>query len=220
LNKTKIKIGVLGGSFDPAHKGHLAISKEAKKRFKLKKVIWAITKKNPFKIESKTSVTDRIKYCKKIITTNSFIKVKFYEKIVKSNKTINLINHLKKDKSIEIYFLMGADNLINFHKWHKSKLISKKCNILVFDRHGYKKNSLKSFSPTNGRGNYILFKNHKIIDFDTMETNLKGVFAAGDIVRGASLVVWAIKDGRDVAESIDKLLKSKRKQDLKVAWTN
>ena len=55
------------------------------------------------------------------------------------------------------------------------------------------------------------------IDFDTMETNLKGVFAAGDIVRGASLVVWAIKDGRDVAESIDKLLKSKRKQNLKVA---
>ena len=55
------------------------------------------------------------------------------------------------------------------------------------------------------------------IDFDTMETNLKGVFAAGDIVRGASLVVWAIKDCRDVAESIDKLLKSKRKQDLKVA---
>ena len=50
-----------------------------------------------------------------------------------------------------------------------------------------------------------------------METNLQGVFAAGDIVRGASLVVWAIKDGRDVAESIDKLLKSKREQDLKVA---
>ena len=57
----------MGGSFDPAHKGHLAISKEAKKRFKLKKIIWAITKKNPFKIESKTSISDRIKYCKKII---------------------------------------------------------------------------------------------------------------------------------------------------------
>ena len=144
MNKTKIKIGVLGGSFDPAHKGHLAISKEAKKRFKLKKVIWAITKKNPFKIESKTSVADRIKYCKKIIGTNSFIKVKFYEKIIKSNKTINLINHLKKDKSIEIYFLMGADNLINFHKWHKWQIISKKCNIVVYDRYGYKKKSLNS----------------------------------------------------------------------------
>ena len=144
MDNKKIKIGVLGGSFDPAHKGHLAISKEAKKRFKLKKVIWAITKKNPFKVESKTSVAERIKYCKKIIGTNSFIKIKFYEKIIKSNKTINLINHLKKDKSIEVYYLMGADNLINFHKWHQSKLISKKCNILVFDRHGYKKNSLKS----------------------------------------------------------------------------
>ena len=144
MENKKIKIGVLGGSFDPAHKGHLAISKEAKKRFKLKKVIWAITKKNPFKKESKTSVTDRIKYCKKIIGKNLFIKVKFYENIIKSNKTIKLINHLKKNKKIEIYFLMGADNLINFHKWHKSKLISQKCNILVFDRHGYKKNSLKS----------------------------------------------------------------------------
>ena len=144
MNKKKIKIGVLGGSFDPAHKGHLAISKEAKKRFDLKNIIWAITKKNPFKDESETSVLKRIKECKRIIGLNSFIKVKFYENIIKSNKTIDLINHLKKNKTTEIYFLMGADNLINFHKWHKSKLISQKCNILVFDRHGYKKNSLKS----------------------------------------------------------------------------
>ena len=59
-------------------------------------------------------------------------------------KTLDLINHLKKNKNIKVYFLMGADNLINFHKWHKSELISQKCNIIVFDRHGYKKNSLKS----------------------------------------------------------------------------
>ena len=144
LNTKKIKIGVLGGSFDPAHKGHLAISKEAKKRFKLHNIIWAITKKNPFKDESETTVLKRIKECKRIIGLNSFIKVKFYENIIQSNKTIDLINHLKKNKKIEIYFLMGADNLISFHKWHKSKLISQKCNILVFDRHGYKKNSLKS----------------------------------------------------------------------------
>ena len=51
---------------------------------------------------------------------------------------------IKKNKNIEIYFLMGADNLIHFHKWYKSETISKRCNILVFDRHGYKKNSLKS----------------------------------------------------------------------------
>ena len=144
MNNKKIKIGILGGSFDPAHKGHLAISKEARKRFNLKRIIWAITKKNPFKAESETLISKRIKDCKKIIGSNSFIKVRFYENIIKSNKTIDLINYIKKNKNIEIYFLMGADNLINFHKWHKSKLISQKCNILVFDRHGYKKNSLKS----------------------------------------------------------------------------
>ena len=144
MNTNKIKIGILGGSFDPAHKGHLAISKEAKKRFRLQSIIWAITKRNPFKEKSETPVLKRIKKCKRIIGLNSFIKVKFYENIIKSNRTIDLINHLKKNKKNEIYFLMGADNLINFHKWHKSKLISQKCNILVFDRHGYKKNSLKS----------------------------------------------------------------------------
>ena len=140
----KKKIGILGGSFDPAHLGHLKISIEAKKKFKINKIIWAITKKNPFKTESKTSVTERIKYCKKIIGSNLFIKVKYYENIIKSNKTINLINYLKNNKNVEIYFLMGADNLINFHKWYKSRSISQKCNILVFDRHGYKRNSLKS----------------------------------------------------------------------------
>ncbi len=140
------KIGVLGGSFDPAHKGHLAISKEALKKFKLKKIIWAITKKNPFKKQSNISILKRIKYCKKIIGKNNFIKVKFYEEVIRSNKTINLINYLNKNKKNEIYFLMGADNLINFHKWYKWKTISQKCNILVFDRHGYKKKSLDSMT--------------------------------------------------------------------------
>ena len=48
-NIKKKKIGILGGTFDPAHKGHIKISKESKKRFKLNYIIWAVTKKNPFK---------------------------------------------------------------------------------------------------------------------------------------------------------------------------
>ena len=50
------KIGILGGSFDPAHQGHVSISKEAKKRFGINKIIWAITKKNPFKNKSSLSL--------------------------------------------------------------------------------------------------------------------------------------------------------------------
>ena len=50
------------------------------------------------------------------------------------------------------------------------------------------------------------------IDLKTMRTNLDGVFAAGDIVRGASLVVWAIRDGRDAAVQIERYLQSKSKK--------
>tara|TARA_A100000164_G_scaffold49174_1_gene37781 strand:- start:1203 stop:1724 length:522 start_codon:yes stop_codon:yes gene_type:complete len=169
LKDKKIKIGVLGGSFDPAHKGHLTISKEAKKRFDLKKIIWAITKKNPFKKDSKNSLTKRIKDCKKIVGKNSFIKVKFYENVIKSNKTIDLINYLKKNKNIEIYFLMGADNLINFHNWYKSKSISQKCNILVFDRHGYKKNSLKSKTFKKLSKNILSFVEFKKVNISSSQ---------------------------------------------------
>ena len=161
MNFKRNKIGILGGSFDPAHKGHLAISKEAVKIFKLKKIIWAITKKNPLKKKSNTSLFIRIENCKKLTKKFDYIKVKFYENIIKSNKTISLINYFTKNKDNEIYFLMGADNLVNFHKWHKWKIISQKCNIIVFDRHGYKKKSLNS--TTFKRLNK---KNLKFIEFN------------------------------------------------------
>ena len=62
MKSQKIKIGILGGTFDPAHKGHLKISIQAKKKFKLKKIIWAITKKNPFKSESTSSLRNRTQF--------------------------------------------------------------------------------------------------------------------------------------------------------------
>ena len=162
FKKNYKKIGILGGTFDPAHIGHIKISREAKKKFKLDYIIWAVTKKNPFKNKSKLNLNSRIKYAKKITKKERFIKIEFYENKIKSNKTIDLINHFKKiNKKLDIYFIMGADNLINFHRWHKWKSISQKCNILVFDRQGYRAKSLKSitFKRLNEKNlKYIKFK--------------------------------------------------------------
>ncbi len=75
-----LKIGILGGTFDPAHKGHLKISRESIKRFKLNYIIWAITKKNPFKKKSSLNLKSRINFAKKITKKEKFIEIRFYEK--------------------------------------------------------------------------------------------------------------------------------------------
>ena len=169
LKSQKIRIGILGGTFDPAHKGHLEISLQAKKKFELKKIIWAITKKNPFKNKSSSSLRSRTEFAKKLIGKKNFINVKFYEDKIVSNRTVDLIKHLNKDKKFEIYFIMGADNLINFHKWYKWKSIIKECNILVFDRHGYKTKSLKSVTFNKANKKSLTFINFNKVNISSSQ---------------------------------------------------
>ena len=169
LKPEKIKIGILGGTFDPAHKGHLEISKQAKKRFGLKNIIWAITKQNPFKDESKSNLKSRMQFAKRLTGKNNYIKIKFYEEKIGSNRTIDLIKHLTKEKKNEIYFIMGADNLINFHKWYKWKSIVKNCNILVFDRQGYKAKSLKSVTFNVANNKNLTFINFNKVNISSSQ---------------------------------------------------
>ena len=80
IKKTN-KIGILGGTFDPCHLGHLKISKEAKIKFKLSKIIWAITKKNPFKKISNTKLQQRIRATKNYTKKYKFINVNYYDQL-------------------------------------------------------------------------------------------------------------------------------------------
>ena len=69
------------------------------------------------------------------------------EKKIKSNRTIDLLKFLKKqNNNTKIFFIIGADSLIDFHKWNKFEKIIKLCKIIVFDRSGYKKKALKSLA--------------------------------------------------------------------------
>ena len=165
----KIKIGILGGSFDPAHIGHLTISKEALKKFDLKYIIWAITLQNPHKKKSKNNLEKRISMCKKLIRKSKFIKIKYFEKIIKSNRTSDLIDYLNKEKKFELFFLIGADNLVYFHKWYKWKNILKKTNLLVFDRQGYKRKSLNSKTYKNQGNKKVTFVEFKKVNISSSQ---------------------------------------------------
>ena len=132
-------IGILGGTFDPPHVGHLYISKIAFKKLKLKKLFWIITKKNPLKKSPHLSVKKRIKLSNNITRKEKKISVLYLEDKVGSVNTYSLLKYLKsKNKNTKIFFLMGADNLAKFHKWKNWKEIPRLSKIVVFPRGSYK----------------------------------------------------------------------------------
>ena len=162
-NIQKKYIGILGGSFDPAHKGHLGISKIAIKKFKLKKIYWVITKKNPFKKKTFYSLNKRIDFAKKISRPQKKIEVLHLEKVVKSSRSIDIINYFIKKKDIKnIYFIIGSDNLIRFHKWKSWKKIVKLVKLIVFSRKGYDRKGMKSIVVKNLKNNIVFIKNKHI----------------------------------------------------------
>ena len=138
FSKKNIKIGILGGTFDPPHIGHLHISKIALKKLKLKKLIWAITKKNPLKKKPYLKIKTRIKLSKKITSNEKKIFVHYFDDKIKSANTFTLLNHIKgRQKKAKLYFLIGADNLMKFHEWKNWKKIPRLAKIVIFPRDNF-----------------------------------------------------------------------------------
>ena len=164
-------VGILGGSFDPPHKGHLTISKIAIKKVKLDRVLWAVTNKNPFKKNPFYSLSQRIKLAKKVTRNTRKIQIVHLDKIIKSSRTINMINYLIKKKEVKnIFFIIGSDNLITLHKWKSWKKIVKLSKLIVFSRKGYDTKSKKTKVAKYLKNKIIFIKNKPII---ISSTNLR-----------------------------------------------
>ena len=166
INKLK-RLGILGGTFDPPHVGHVEISKFAIKKLKLSLLIWAVTKKNPMKKSPSLTLKKRVLLAKNKVSKIKRIRVKSFDKLIKSSKTVNLIRYIKKHNDSKIFFLMGSDNLINFHKWHQWKEIAKLSRIVVFPRSGYLKKILTCKAIKNLGRKKILFMKSKKIDISS-----------------------------------------------------
>jgi len=162
------KVGILGGTFDPPHKGHLYISKLAIKILKLNSLMWVITKKNPLKKQPYLSTNLRIKLSKKITKKEKRISVKYFDKKIKSTSTYNLLKYIKKNnKKAKLFFLIGADNLVKFHKWNNWKRIPKLAKIVIFPRHNYSIRSLSTNTLKELNKKDLIYINSKKINISS-----------------------------------------------------
>ena len=162
--KKNTKIGILGGTFDPPHRGHLYISKIAIKKLRLNKLIWIVTKKNPLKRKPYLSTKVRITLSQKITKKEKKIFVRYYDDKIKSISTFNLLSYIKKkNRKAKIFFLIGADNLIKFHKWNNWKKIPKLAKIAIFPRQNYSVKSPKPIACKKlNKGDLIYINSKKI----------------------------------------------------------
>ena len=143
----KRKIGIMGGSFDPIHEGHLHITETAKILAGLDEVWWIVSQKNPLKLR-----VPKDNFEKRVNLARSFAKFKWIKvlDIEKKNNfffTYQTLLFLKKRmKNTSLYWIMGADNLNHLSKWKNFKIVKKTTNILVMNRPAY---NLQIFSCQN-----------------------------------------------------------------------
>ena len=139
-------VGLLGGSFDTPHRGHIYISLEAKKILSLDQVWWLVTPQNPLKITRPAPYDERVRNCHNIIKTHSIL-LKVIEKKINSKYSHYTIKYLRHHYStIKFYWLMGADNLVNFHQWENWRQFFNQISIVIFKRHSYNNIALKSIA--------------------------------------------------------------------------
>ena len=136
FNSKKKFVGILGGTFDPPHEGHLFISKFAKIKLDVGEVWWIVTTTNPLK-KNKVDYKKRLKKVKRFLM-NHHIKVLEIQDLSKNTYTIDLLEYLfKKFSNKKFIWLMGADNLVSFHLWRNWKKIFYNIPIAIFDRPPY-----------------------------------------------------------------------------------
>jgi|TARA_B110000902_G_scaffold159891_1_gene183138 nicotinate-nucleotide adenylyltransferase len=140
-------LGILGGTFDPPHKGHLHISKLVIKKLYLTTLYWAITKQNPLKKTTPHNNENKRKtLCRQLTKSEKKIKLFNTSDVKNSNLTINILRKIKKKitKKTNLFFIIGADNLVQLHQWKDYKKIFSLCTVVVMNRIGYKKPALTS----------------------------------------------------------------------------
>ena len=194
MNQGINQIGILGGSFDPVHMGHIGLAQETQSRFSLDQVLFLPVFQSPHKSHIPlASSTHRMAMLRLALKGNTHFSISDTEmRREEVSYTIDTINRFRlKYSSSELYLIMGYDNILDLDLWKGSREIMKNCHILVASRPGLKAFNSKGkiFGLFNGDSPYRLGKiKNKTQEFIHRET-------------GKKLVVYDISP-RDISSSV------------------
>ncbi len=140
-----MRIGLLGGSFNPPHAAHRMISLSALKRLGLAHVWWIVTPGNPLKDHSELlPLAERLRLCR-ALSRDARIKVTAFEAALGTAYTAASLRFLRRRyPRTKFVWLMGADNLASFHRWHQWRMIFELMPIAVEDRPEWRYSAMSS----------------------------------------------------------------------------
>jgi nicotinate-nucleotide adenylyltransferase len=155
-------IGLLGGSFNPAHGGHRHITLFALRALGLDEVWWLVSPHNPLK--SKESLADygqRVASARQVAGGNRRIRVLDIEQRLATRYSFETIDALKKrHPGTRFVWLIGADNLSRFHRWRRWQYVLDTLPVAVFDRAPYSHTAPRSRAMSYGRR--FIMKNSEV----------------------------------------------------------
>ena len=142
---TAKRVGLLGGSFNPAHKGHRAISLHALRALGLDEVWWMVSPGNPLKPQKGMAPFEARMASARRMARNAPIRVTAVEQRLKTRYTVDTLTKLPRVyPKHRFIWLMGTDNLAQFHRWEGWRQIARQVPIAVIARPGYDGDALAS----------------------------------------------------------------------------
>ncbi len=133
----RLRVGLMGGSFNPAHEGHLHLSLEALRTLELDQVWWLVSPQNPLKPRSGMAPIEARVARAEAIATHPRIKVRRLEERLHTRYSADTLNRLSTWEGNKFVWLLGADNLIQMPHWRRWRTIFETCPIAVFARSDY-----------------------------------------------------------------------------------